>query len=569
MHKIVTSFVAISLLTQPLLHADESESKERMSEKHHIGYLMRSQDINEAISSYQEYKKKLGRHDFELLQQIATTILENHGRSPSPEERLLSLFSSSVAGMTLPIDRLEAGMLSGDPQMQLASIQYLGALQDDRADELLNRGMQSDFLMCRMEAAYHLAARKHRKATGQIEALMHRLPPDLRAYFPQFFALIGTSDAIGVLRKLMDDRNLSVRIEAILNAARYGRDDLLPTIRISSSHSNVAEQEACATALGALKDSKSIKKLEKLAQSQFEHVQLAANRSLYHLSEGDAKKRIIEKAEEKDLFAITLLGELTGTDETLISLLKDADIHVRVNAAIALLKRRNPQCIPAIYEILLRDSRDLAFTPIYSLGKSLTAWKVIASADQHAKDSFYDLHTLAILVREQILRECLELPEKEFLAVTKRLFETRQSELIPILVNLLENLQTPGAFAILEKYAQSAGYPLVRGYCSLSLLRMKRPGPYVDTLKSWIQAKKSTEMIRFRPLLPFNMRDQQLASSSFELTPEESSRLLIEAYGTLADQHHEEGIDIILEGIQQGNPKNRPVLAGLLIRAIQ
>jgi HEAT repeat protein len=398
---------------------------------------------------------------------------------------------------------------------------------------------------------------------------MYKLPPELRGYFPQFFALLGTSDSISILRKLMDDRFLSVRVEAILNAARYGRDDLLPSIRISSSHSNIAEQEACAAALGFLKDAKSLKRLEKLSQSPIDHVQLAANRSLYHLHHPEAGNRIGEKAKGKDLFAISLLGEIEGSEQTLLPLLKDPDLQVRINAALSLLKRRDSKCIPAIYEVLRRDARDLALVPAYSLGRSLTAWKVIASADQHVNDSFYDLQTLGILVREEILRDCLELPEKDFLEVAAHIFASRQSELVPLLVNLLENLQTPAAFALLEKHAQSAGYPLLRGYCSLALLRLKRPGPHLETLKNWIHAKRSTELVRFRPLLPRSMRDQQFLATSLELTPEESSRLLIEAYQTLADEHNDEGIDLLLDGLEKGNPKNRSVLAGLLIRAIQ
>jgi hypothetical protein len=76
-------------------------------------------------------------------------------------------------------------------------------------------------------------------------------------------------------------------------------------------------------------------------------------------------------------------------------------------------------------------------------------------------------------------------------------------------------------------------------------------------------------MIRFRPLIPWNLRQPEASGSSFELTPDESSRLLIEAYEALADRHDLEGIDCIVEGIKNGNPQNRYVLAGLLMRAIQ
>jgi hypothetical protein len=85
--------------------------------------------------------------------------------------------------------------------------------------------MASPFIMARMEAGFHLASRKHRKATGHIEALMYKLPEELWFYFPQFFALIGTSDSIDVLKKLMENPMSMTRVEAILCAAKFGRHE--------------------------------------------------------------------------------------------------------------------------------------------------------------------------------------------------------------------------------------------------------------------------------------------------------------------------------------------------------
>ena len=73
-------------------------------------------------------------------------------------------------------------------------------------------------------------------------------------------------------------------------------------------------------------------------------------------------------------------------------------------------------------------------------------------------------------------------------------------------------------------------------------------------------------MIRFRPMLPWTEKNVE---SQFQLTPEETSRLLVEAYVTLADQHDPQGIDILLSAILEGNEKNRYALAGLLLKSIQ
>lgn len=536
--------------------------------KLHILYLLQSKEFNRAIDLYREYKEVLGHHDFEILQQMAFIILDQGARSTDPEAQLTSIFGSGIAGISASIDILEAGIASPHPETQMASIQFLGHLQDDRCEELLTKAMSSDYFFTRMQAAYQLAIRKARTAVGQIESLMYRVPPQMRFFFPQFFALIGTSDAIALLRHMMDDQFHITRIEAILSAARFGRDDLLPLIRTKATHLNIAEQEACAAAMGYLKDSKSIPLLRTLGQSPSVNVKLAAKNSLYALGEESAKEDIMALAKEGNLFAINTLGHIPGTADVLVPLLKDTNLAVRFNALFSLLQLSDVRASEFVLEFLLRDSRDLGFQQQASVGNSLMSWKVIPSAQQHQQEGPYDLMALSVNVREYLLRECLELPPHEFLKIATAIFDSRQGDLIPTLIGLIENLQTPEAISLLEIKAQTAGAPLTRAYCNLALLRLKKGEHYKGAILNWISLKKNTEMIRFRPMLPWNLRISEKASA-FELTPEENSRLLIECYQTIAAEHDEKSIDIILEGLQMGHYKNRSVLAGLLIQAIQ
>lgn len=543
----------------------ESEEAEAVN-KHHILYLVQCQKIDAAIDLYQRYRSHLGRHDFETLQHIAHILLEQGARSDDPEDQLLSLFGSGIAGLSSCNDVLESGLHSPHPQTQVTAIQFLGRMNDDTCDRLLNHAMRSDFFAARMEAAYLLAEHKHRTAVGQIEALMHKVPPPFRSFFPELFALIGTSDAISILRRLMDDPDQEVRVQSILSAAQYGRDDLLPVIRAAASHLNMAQQEASATALGVLKDSKSVPHLRKLADSPSFNVSLAASRALYQLGETSFQEKILKEAKEQNPFAITMLGDISGTEETLASLIRAPDIHTRLNAAIALLNHKDPRCLPALYEILIRDTRDLGFQPSFSLGRSLFTWKIVSSAQQHQKDAFFDFQAISLQLREQLLVASLELPEKAFLTIAEQLFKQKQLELIPLLVALLQNIQTPEAIELLKTHAKASASPLIRHYCYLALFRLKQAGPYEKSISSWIDQVKKTQMIRFRPMVPFNLRQTR---STFELTPEESSRLLIESYQAFADRHDEQSIDILLEGIKTGNPKNRSALAGLILRAIE
>lgn len=545
-----------------------SYEREQGINKLHILYLMQGKEIDRSIALYKQYQQFLGRHDFEILQQMALILLDLGTKSSDPEQQLISIYGTQIAGINASIDILESAILSPHPQTQMAAIQSLSHLQDDRSEELLTKAMASDFLFTRMEAAQQLAVRKSRSAVGQIEALMYRIPPQMRFFFPQFFALIGTSDAITVLKQMMDESFHMTRIEAILSAARFGRDDLLPAIRARITHPFVAEQEACASALGMLKDSTSLEALKRLSASPSTNVQLAALKSLYQLGDASAKQQMMTLALAENLFAISACGYLEGTEEDLARLARHSNIQVRFNATVALLQRRDPRCLIPLKEFLLRDVRDLGYQPQFSVGNALMAWKVIPSAIQHQKADGYDLLTLTLNIREHLLRLCVDLPEPIFLNLAREIFDSRQTELIPLLVSLLENVQTQEALALLQDRAQTAGAPLMRAYCTLSLFRLKQPGPHEQAILSWIDSKKQTEMIRFRPMLPWNVRISEKASA-FELTPDENSRLLIECYQTFAQKHDEKSIDIILEALSTGHIKNRSVLAGLLIQALQ
>lgn len=555
------SLFAIALFfIAPLTAADSKLNKSQIS------YLVQANQLESALDLYQQYQTSIGKHDFEVLTEFALILLGQGARSSDQENQLLSIYGSGIANMSASLDALEAGIKSTHPETQMASIQFLGRFQDDRSDELLIKAMSSDFFPVRLEAAFQLATRKHRASVGQIESLMYRVPPPFRFLFPQFFALIGTSDAIAILRHLMEDAYVSVRVEAILSAARFDRDDLLPSLRALLTHLNVAEQETAAYAVGKLKDSKSLARLKKLKHSPEDAVAIAASRALVELGVGSAKELLLKKARECNLFAIGALGEVKEGADLLAQLCHHSDLQVRINAGISLIKLRDARCLPALKEIMISDTRDLGFQPMFSLGKSLLAWKVVASTSQHQKNGTYDLQSISSALRLELLKEAIELPEKAFLKLAEGLFKSKQTDLIPLLVELLANRHTDACLGLLKQMVQQAGAPLIRGYANLQLYRLQVEGPYSDNLKAWMVRNKEAEMIRFKPLVSI---DQRFGEGGFELTPEDNSRLFVECTQALADRHEPAAIDLLLEMIRLGNPKNRYVLAGLLLRALQ
>ncbi|MBX7065917.1 MAG: HEAT repeat domain-containing protein [Parachlamydiales bacterium] len=533
--------------------------------KLHSLYLMQQGQIEESIEKYREYTDLTGRNDFEVLQQMGLILLQKGIASQDGPTFMMTLFGAGLSGSANALEILERGIAHPDPQMQLLALHFIAKIDDDRTAEIFNRAMSSDYLAIRMEAAYYMAQTKHPHAVGQIEGLMYRLPPVFKPFFPSLFALLGTSDATHALRRLIEDPDPQTRVESILHVARLGRDDFLPALRKRLTHTHIAELEACAFAMGALKDSHSIQRLRKLALSPTDSVRLSASLALFQLGDRSHVPTITRLAKQSNLFAIAALGGISETEETLAELVKSTDLQVRTNAGIALLQRRDPRCFDTLCEILIADARDLAFHPFNSVGRTLSAIKAVPSAELRAKDPTMDL-SYSLAMREHLLRESIHLPEDVFLKLARRIFMRGQNDLVPSTIALLENLQTEKAIALLKEGAEKIHCPLIRDYCHLSLFRLKQEGPYEEYVMHWVMNQKESQLIQLRQLLPWKYRLEQ---TDYTLTPEETSRLLIESFLTIASRRDEKSIAFLLEAIQNGNPANRYALMGLMMKATE
>jgi len=435
-------FLFLSILFHTALFSNPEEShypKAVQVNKHQIIYLMQLGEVEKAISLYQQYQSALGKHDFEILQTISFILLEKGSKSENQVQQMLSLYGAHLASIASSLDILQEAVTSSFVEIQVAAIKLLGIFQDDRSDELLLKAMSSSYFITRVEAAFQLSLRKHPASAGQIEALMHRVPEQFKSFFPQFFALIGTDDAISILKHLIDDPNPQVRVQAILNTANYNRDDLLPLIRSASSHSNIAEQEAAAIVLGKLKDLSSMNRLKRLKNSSSSNVQLAAATSLFHLGDRSAKDLIIEKARGGDLYAISILAEIGEGGEPLSELMRSDNLNIRFNSAMALLKQRDEKAVEVLLD-LSHYSRDMGFYFTKSLGDTLSIYKVVPSKRQHAANFPFNIEASTYIVKETILREALELKPQTFLAIARTIFDRKELTLIPLAFSMIRSL---------------------------------------------------------------------------------------------------------------------------------
>jgi len=566
MKLLYAAFFTCAILFSCLLlavPADQNENTQPTSPSH-ILYLMHTGKTAQALQAYRDYTNNTGTQDFELIERLGLILLDQGYRSKDAETQKLTLFGAGISSNEKALYIIENSIGSDAPEMELIALSFLPRFQNEIADKALHRAMTSNYVLIRLEAASQLALKKDPKAAGQIEGLMSKLPEEVWPLFPQLFAALGTPQAKKILRKLLTNRHEPVRVASILSAAEFSHDDYLPVIRRLASHHEPLQLEACAAALGILKDEYSISRLLMLSQNPNTNIKLAALNSLYHMGREEAKEGIIDLAKQQNLFAIYKLRDIRGSENQLAALIKYDDIQVRANAALALLEHGDKRCLPTIAELLLTNSRDYAIVTITSQGKSLTAMRVIPSATQNLEDDPVSIE-MSLHLREEALAKAVELPEPEFITLAHAIFERQQNDLIPALIEVLVNHPTPAVIELLKIHQQKPGAPLVRNYCNLALYRLKQPGPYAENLRDWVTKQCHVDLIRFRTAVPWDQREM----IAFELTPQETSRLLVDAFEAFVSSQDDKGIDILISVIQTGNSKNKYALIGLLMRAIQ
>jgi len=527
-----------------------------------ILFLMHENHPYEAFSQYQEifHGKK---HDFDLLRKMAFIMLQQGSKSLDDQIRRLTIFGAGISSSSYAIDILKTGVNCREPQTQMLSLNFLSQFPEDKVTDLiLNTALTSEFLPIRMEAAYFLAEKKHTAAIGIIDALMHRLPYVFKPYFPLYFALIGTPESLTILKNFLNDSNIDARIETVLAIGRFHLDDLLPFIRQKALQSSVEEQEAYASAFAQLNDSKSIPILKKMANCSFETTKLAALKALFHLGDTSAKQEIEKIANNHNLFAINILADIPGSEVCLKELLKTNNEIVKLNTALALLKRKDFSSLTHLTKFLLQDNDDIAYMPSLSPGRTLFFCKpkVVSAEKKEIRD---EESYISLAYRETVLKETLELPEEYFLNIASLILDNNQTDLVPLLTVLLENHQSEKTIALLQKNTQKLGAPLIRDYCNLAMFRMNKEGSYEEYVTRWIAQSNQEEIIEL--FTPSSIKQKY---TQYQLTPKETSRLLLEMYVALAAKQQEKSIEAIVEGIKNANTKNRYVLAGILIKAL-
>jgi hypothetical protein len=237
---------------------------------------------------------------------------------------------------------------------------------------------------------------------------------------------------------------------------------------------------------------------------------------------------------------------------------------LRINSAVALLSRSDSSSVEQIVQLLLSPARGEVLQVEHSQAQTLSYYSL---QSKHAFSTQMQplLEAESLEHRRRLFAMTQSLPEPFFYEIARTIVEEQQKDLIPDLVHYLESLHTSQSVALLKEMSHKPGTPFIRCYSALALFRLREPGYEIDPIINWIQLYQGEQLVHFHPIRPKG----KSSHSSYELQPDETAKLLIESMQTLVQCRADQAKQTLLEALCEGHPKNRPLLAGLLLRATE
>jgi HEAT repeat protein len=168
--------------------------------------------------------------------------------------------------------------------------------------------------------------------------------PRVRANTVMVLGLLGEKSALKIFRGMRNDLNPAVQLQLIEARYRLGDESALEDLAVAAVSKFPDDQIIALLALSATRDERNARLIGGKLTSDYTEVTLAAARSLGMLGvdsgTGVALKAAGSKEPRQRAMAALALGEIrrSDTQSALEKLLKDADPHVRLAAATAILQ---------------------------------------------------------------------------------------------------------------------------------------------------------------------------------------------------------------------------------------
>ena len=503
-----------------------------------ISYFLQRGQFSSAVWAYQQQAYLAKQHDPVAIEKIATAIVKEGMDSSDSNKRLIAYYSMIACNYVPSLQHLKSAMQTKHPGLQLAAIYLLKQHTGDRSEEVLRQGLLSPFPIIQLTTAYALAQKKFPKAYALLESLLYKTPKALHIYFPEFFATLDTVESRRKVLQFINDGDEKLRIAAIISAMQHKLEEALPYFRTILTHTNPLEQEACLFAVSHMNDTASLSRMKNLTMSACDEVAIASSFALYNLGHHEYYTTIVKLAENENLFAIALLGTIPEGTNSLYGLLKNPNFTIRINAALSLLQLRDNTCLPVIMEILQAGRSGMVFCQVTSQGGCMHYIKPQASLPNIQESLALKSKQDSGAILENLILQTSELAEANFLSIAQFLLESNYSNLIPLTIQLLENLQTPEAINILESGVSKLGCPLIRGYSQIALFKLGR-NPLSRSFHQFLENSLSLSLVNYEEIR--NKKNIGI----FTLEPEETLRLVLTSMQAIASESCESSICLL------------------------
>ena len=587
---LITLFHHLSLFSTPIASVSPQEKKRVKAEdilelSKHIGptsevatgdsmlksqilYVISKGEQVKALQMYQQYYKQTLEHDYKLLREIGLSIIEDGISKGSELDCLLALIAIEIAQEDCFTHHLGKLIKSKFFPVQAKTLSLLKGIDNIHSDMLIKSCLSSDFIMLRLEALSILVQKHNKTALGQVEALMNMVHKQYHPIFVDFFALSGTKYAISMMKQMMSDKDLNLNLATIMAAKNYSLEELIPNLRNSLTHTSPCIQEAAASALGFFHDAFSISKLEALTLSPHTETKLAALYALYILGQTECKKKIYSLARDGNLYATRLAAGISESETTLHEIYYSDDNNLRLNSALSLLDQKDPLCMPVIKDLITLDTNVNYLEVSYSPGRAFSALKIKPLAGLEHKQMTLGVQQQTMTIQNQLLAKSIELPRQKFMTIVDEIFLAKRNDLVPTAIALLENIDDAESREYLKVKAAMPGAPFIRASCHLSLWKSTKEEVHKEAIKTWIKDFGKHQLINIAQKTTAN-QEKKGSVTGYELSLEEKSHLLIQAFLNISLAHEKSGLDCIIDAMIYGHEKNRTPLAGVLLKTIQ
>lgn len=535
--------------------------------RHQLIQCINNNKDAESVKLYNSSVQPDGEHDYAIIREMCFAVLERDVKSNDAVTQKLALLGIALSCDEQAVNFFHEAVRSSNPELQLYALMQLCRYHDANVECYLRQAMSSPYVLMRLEAANLLAEGRYSSALPQIESLMQKCPDLLLPIFPEMLAKIGNDGAFQMLRRILMNPYQPARVACILTIAKYKLEKCAPYIRSLATQRDNVQLEACALALGTLKDYQAVPLLIPLVSSNCEEVALASSLALYELGYETYASKIVQLAKSGNLYAVQALGTIHNQQEILLQLIRCGDAQIRINASIGLLRQRDKRACPCMIDILCPLQPQPPLLKGMSPGKCLFAYKPVPLNTYETED-WNVACELALIEKENLLNECKATDQQGFLKLAEQIIERRQNDLIPAVFSLLEDDLSDDCTTLLEKFSQIHGYPLARNYAYVTLIKRGERDPYYCRLQQWLQEEWNSDLLGFRPTVShMTAFDNDCIQST--LKPNEKAKLFLDTLEALLTEHNATTIAFMIKGLEESHQSLHPIFAALLVRLTQ